>query len=75
MACVTEEAESAAAHTFSQFANWIIPGKVLLGRYPYVEPSRCRYGILNHMLSRLPNFLFADLCTDADFWACFSQNA
>ncbi|EIE21090.1 phosphatases II, partial [Coccomyxa subellipsoidea C-169] len=27
---------------FSQFANWIIPSKVLLGRYPYVEPSRCR---------------------------------
>ncbi|BDA45071.1 probable cyclin-dependent kinase inhibitor 3 at C-terminar half [Coccomyxa sp. Obi] len=39
---LTEEAEFDAAHTFSSFANWIIPGKVLVGRYPYVEPSRCR---------------------------------
>ena len=31
------------AHRFSTFANWIIPGHVMLGRYPYVEPSRCRY--------------------------------
>ena len=30
------------AHRFSAFANWIIPGHVMLGRYPYVEPSRCR---------------------------------
>ena len=29
-------------HGFSTFANWIIPGHVMLGRYPYVEPSRCR---------------------------------
>ncbi|KXZ46719.1 hypothetical protein GPECTOR_41g684 [Gonium pectorale] len=26
---------------FTDFANWLIPGSVLLGRYPYVEPSRC----------------------------------
>ena len=39
---VAEEAECDTAHAFSSFANWIIPGKVLLGRYPYVEPSRCR---------------------------------
>ncbi|GLC38184.1 hypothetical protein PLESTB_001090400 [Pleodorina starrii] len=26
---------------FTDFANWLIPGNVLLGRYPYVEPSRC----------------------------------
>ena len=31
-----------AAHTFSAYANWIVPGKVMLGRYPYVERSRCR---------------------------------
>ena len=30
------------AHRFSSYANWIIPGHVMLGRYPYVEPSRCR---------------------------------
>ncbi|PNH00443.1 hypothetical protein TSOC_013733, partial [Tetrabaena socialis] len=26
---------------FSDSANWLIPGSVMLGRYPYVEPSRC----------------------------------
>ncbi|KAG2430152.1 hypothetical protein HXX76_010251 [Chlamydomonas incerta] len=26
---------------FTDFANWLIPGSVMLGRYPYVEPSRC----------------------------------
>ena len=31
------------SHGFSIYANWIIPGHVMLGRYPYVEPSRCRY--------------------------------
>jgi alanine transaminase len=29
-------------HAFSDFANWLIPGKLLVGRYPYVEPSRCK---------------------------------
>lgn len=29
------------ACTFSSFANWLIPGALMLGRYPYVEPSRC----------------------------------
>ncbi len=28
-------------HTFGDFANWLIPGVVMLGRYPYCEPSRC----------------------------------
>lgn len=27
---------------FTDFANWLIPGRVMLGRYPFVEPSRCR---------------------------------
>eukprot|EP00775_Hariotina_reticulata_P002352 gene2352-2658_t len=31
-----------ANHTFSNFANWLIPGTLLVGRYPYVEPSRCK---------------------------------
>lgn len=26
---------------FTSYANWIIPGSIMLGRYPYVEPSRC----------------------------------
>lgn len=26
---------------FTDFANWLIPGTLLVGRYPYVEPSRC----------------------------------
>lgn len=30
------------SHAFSSFANWLIPGRLLMGRYPYVEPSRCR---------------------------------
>ena len=29
-------------HAFSDFANWLIPDKLLVGRYPYVEPSRCK---------------------------------
>lgn len=36
---LTASYESTCA--FSSYANWIIPGTVLLGRYPYVEPSRC----------------------------------
>jgi hypothetical protein len=28
--------------TFSDSANWLVPGSLLLGRYPGVEPSRCR---------------------------------
>lgn len=31
-----------AACAFADFANWLIPGRVMLGRYPFVEPSRCR---------------------------------
>jgi alanine transaminase len=27
--------------SFSPFANWLIPGALALGRYPFVEPSRC----------------------------------
>jgi hypothetical protein len=29
-------------HAFSDFANWLVPGSLLVGRYPYVEPSRCK---------------------------------
>ncbi|GAX75231.1 hypothetical protein CEUSTIGMA_g2676.t1 [Chlamydomonas eustigma] len=28
-------------HAFSNFSNWIVPGHVMLGRYPYVEPAHC----------------------------------
>eukprot|EP00882_Tetradesmus_deserticola_P014120 GHRQ01015010.1.p1 GENE.GHRQ01015010.1~~GHRQ01015010.1.p1 ORF type:complete len:259 (+),score=87.23 GHRQ01015010.1:410-1186(+) len=31
-----------SAHSFSDFANWLVPGTLLVGRYPYVEPSRCK---------------------------------
>lgn len=31
-----------ATCAFTDFANWLIPGRVMLGRYPFVEPSRCR---------------------------------
>jgi hypothetical protein len=31
-----------AACAFADFSNWLIPGRVMLGRYPFVEPSRCR---------------------------------
>jgi alanine transaminase len=31
-----------SAHSFSNFANWLVPGTLLVGRYPYVEPSRCK---------------------------------
>jgi len=27
--------------TFSSYGNWLLPGSLMLGRYPYVEPSRC----------------------------------
>uniref|UniRef100_A0A061QWI1 Map kinase phosphatase 6 n=1 Tax=Tetraselmis sp. GSL018 TaxID=582737 RepID=A0A061QWI1_9CHLO len=29
-------------HTFSSYANWLLPNQLMLGRYPFVEPSRCR---------------------------------
>ena len=28
-------------HAFSNFSNWLIPGALMLGRYPYVEPVHC----------------------------------
>lgn len=30
-----------AKHQFSSYANWIIPGQFMVGRYPFIEPSRC----------------------------------
>lgn len=27
--------------TFAPYANWLLPGSLMLGRYPFVEPSRC----------------------------------
>lgn len=32
-------------HRFSDFANWLIPQHLMLGRYPFIEPSRLRYCI------------------------------
>ena len=28
-------------HSFTEYSNWVVPGHVMVGRYPYVEPSRC----------------------------------
>jgi hypothetical protein len=28
-------------HQFSSYSNWIIPGFVMLGRYPFLEPTHC----------------------------------
>lgn len=36
------DAQYETATGFSDFANWLIPGRVLLGRYPFVEPARIR---------------------------------
>ncbi|KIY99455.1 MAP kinase phosphatase 6 [Monoraphidium neglectum] len=30
-----------AATAFASYANWLLPGALLVGRYPYIEPSRC----------------------------------
>eukprot|EP01023_Acetabularia_acetabulum_P054056 TRINITY_DN6070_c0_g1_i1.p1 TRINITY_DN6070_c0_g1~~TRINITY_DN6070_c0_g1_i1.p1 ORF type:complete len:246 (-),score=28.98 TRINITY_DN6070_c0_g1_i1:165-902(-) len=27
--------------SFSAYCNWVMEGRLMLGRYPYVEPSRC----------------------------------
>lgn len=27
-------------HVFTPYANWLVPGHVMLGRYPFLEPSR-----------------------------------
>jgi len=26
-------------HCFSRFANWVLPGRLMAGRYPYIEPG------------------------------------
>lgn len=30
----------ADTHSFSSYANWLVPGALMLGRYPHCEPSR-----------------------------------
>lgn len=27
--------------SFTEYANWLVPGALMTGRYPFVEPSRC----------------------------------
>lgn len=29
-------------HAFSRFSNWVLPGQVMVGRYPYIEPGSQR---------------------------------
>lgn len=33
---------------FSDYANWLLPGALMVGRYPYVEPSRRARGQQRH---------------------------
>ena len=37
---LADEDEFTQRHAFTASANWIVPGYVMLGRYPFVEPSR-----------------------------------
>jgi hypothetical protein len=32
----------AARHQIAAYANWLLPGYVMVGRYPFIEPSRCK---------------------------------
>lgn len=43
MHSMQDPAAFAAAHAFSSYANWVIPGRLMVGRYPYVEPNQCRW--------------------------------
>jgi hypothetical protein len=29
-------------YKFSTYSNWLVPDHVMVGRYPFVEPNRCR---------------------------------
>jgi hypothetical protein len=29
-------------HAFSAYSNWLVPGYIMLGRYPFVERGRCQ---------------------------------
>ena len=31
-----------ATCSFTDVGNWLIPGRLMAGRYPFVEPGRCR---------------------------------
>lgn len=31
--------EYEAMHSFSHYSNWVIPGHLMVGRYPYIEPG------------------------------------
>jgi hypothetical protein len=44
-----------SALRFTRFANWLVPGSVMLGRYPYVEPGpRCRTTAQGDLQVRCP---------------------
>jgi hypothetical protein len=32
----------AARHTFTDYANWISPGYIMVGRYPFLDGSNCK---------------------------------
>ncbi|GMH42345.1 hypothetical protein BSKO_10264 [Bryopsis sp. KO-2023] len=31
-----------STYAFASYSNWLVPGRIMLGRYPFIEPSRCR---------------------------------
>ncbi|KAG1667516.1 hypothetical protein FOA52_013706 [Chlamydomonas sp. UWO 241] len=30
-----------ATHTFTEFANWVVPGAIMQGQYPFIAPKLC----------------------------------
>lgn len=51
--CVAYAENYEVANTFSSYANWLIRGRLMLGRYPFVEPSRARW---------VPNIYATQIC-------------
>ncbi len=59
--------EYEAKHAFSAFANWVIPGRLMVGRYPYVEGSRCRCSFLGGTVTASAVHLYTLHCMHS--WA------
>lgn len=36
-------AEFAETHRFYSYANWLVPGELMVGRYPFLEANRCKW--------------------------------
>mmetsp|Transcript_22663 Transcript_22663/g.58009 ORF Transcript_22663/g.58009 Transcript_22663/m.58009 type:complete len:317 (+) Transcript_22663:126-1076(+) len=37
-----DSAEFAETHRFYSYANWLVPGELMVGRYPFLEANRCK---------------------------------